>query len=115
VEGSVTLSLSFVSMAWVRFSVIDTGSGISPEMQQKLFLRFSQSSARDAADLGGFGLGLYLTKKLAELLGGHVGFESTPGVGSAFWVELPAGRSDMSVSIQFEQTETRLPPAIDFY
>ncbi len=114
VDGSVTLSLSFVSMAWVRFSVIDTGSGISPEMQQKLFLRFSQSSARDAADLGGFGLGLYLTKKLAELLGGHVGFESTSGVGSAFWVELPAGRSDMSVSIQFEQTETRLPPANDF-
>jgi two-component system sensor histidine kinase/response regulator len=111
--GSVTLSLSFISMAWVRFSVIDTGCGVPHEMQEKLFQRFSQSTPRDASDLGGFGLGLYLTKKLAELLGGRVGFESTPGVGSAFWVELPAGRSDMSVSIQFDQTKMHIP-ANDF-
>ncbi len=107
-QGTVTLTFTFTEKSFVRLAVADTGSGISDEMKENMFARFSQASASDAADLGGFGLGLYLTKNLAQLLGGSVGFESTLGVGSCFWVDLPMENDHTSLRMQFDNSEVRI-------
>ncbi len=107
-EGVVTLSVSFSTMSLVRFAVWDTGKGIPPDKKEKLFHQFAQVSAKDSSDLGGFGLGLYLTKMLAGLLGGQVGFESTLGLGSVFWVDLPLQKDGTGLSFQFQQSQVQL-------
>jgi signal transduction histidine kinase len=106
-EGLITLSVSFNTASWVRFAVWDTGKGVPADKKEKLFGQFAQVSAEDSSSLGGFGLGLYLTKMLAGLLGGKVGFESTFGLGSVFWVDLPV-EDRKSLSFQFQDTEMRL-------
>ncbi len=105
-KGLVTLSVSLATGSWVRFAVWDTGKGIPSEKKANLFQQFAQVSKEDASS--GFGLGLYLTKMLVELLGGRVGFESTLGLGSVFWVDLPLEWDHKSLSFQFQDTETRL-------
>lgn len=72
----------------VRLQVADTGLGIAHEQQSKLFQAF-QRAGQEAGPIQGTGIGLTITKKLAELMGGRVGFTSTPNVGSVFWVDLP--------------------------
>ncbi len=107
-EGAITLSASLTNLKWIRLAVSDTGKGIAPEKKAIIFRQFAQVSSKDASDLGGFGLGLYLTKMLAQLLGGTVGFDSTAGVGSLFWVDLPAEGDSMSLLFQFQESEIPL-------
>ncbi|MDD5298354.1 MAG: PAS domain S-box protein [Rhodocyclaceae bacterium] len=76
----------------VRFEVADTGIGLSPEEQARLFQVFQQADSSTARKYGGTGLGLALTKRLIELMGGSVGVESRPGVGSTFWFVVPLQR-----------------------
>ena len=73
----------------IRFSVADTGIGIAPEDQERIFEEFTQVDHPLQRNQKGTGLGLPLTRKLATLLGGRVGVRSTPGVGSTFWAEIP--------------------------
>ena len=73
----------------VRLSVSDTGSGISPEGQAKLFQSFSQVDGSSTRVHGGTGLGLTICKQLSELMGGTIGVTSLIGQGSTFWVILP--------------------------
>ncbi|WIT10389.1 response regulator [Paucibacter sediminis] len=70
----------------LRFEVQDTGIGLRPEQQARLFRAFSQAEQSTARRYGGTGLGLAITQRIAALMGGEVGLRSTPGQGSCFWM-----------------------------
>src|ERR1700683_592970 len=88
-EGEVRVSACAVGTEEIEFAVTDTGVGIAPEHLPALFADFVQVDTRLQRRLRGSGLGLSLSRKLAELLGGRVGAQSEPGVGSRFWVLIP--------------------------
>jgi len=74
----------------LRIEVEDTGVGIAEDAKAQLFLRFSQADNSNTRRYGGSGLGLAISRRLAEMMGGTIDFESRLGVGSTFWVEIPA-------------------------
>src|SRR5205085_9357758 len=75
---------------WFTFRVADTGIGMTPEHLEKLFKPFSQVDPSATRRFGGTGLGLAITHHFCEAMGGDIAVESTPGVGSAFIIRLPA-------------------------
>jgi signal transduction histidine kinase/CheY-like chemotaxis protein len=91
--GEVTLHFRAVveDRHWAEFAVSDTGIGMTPAQQTRLFREFTQGDASTARQYGGTGLGLAITRKLAQMMGGDVTVASEPGKGSVFTVRLPAG------------------------
>jgi signal transduction histidine kinase/CheY-like chemotaxis protein len=87
-QGSVVLGVHWTD-AGVEFSVQDTGIGIVKEQQDQIFRRFTQAEKDTQTIYGGNGLGLAISQKVAQLLGGNIGFESVAGQGSRFWLRLP--------------------------
>lgn len=86
--GCVTLSMQHTTDQMLRLIVSDTGAGIAPGDLAKLFVPFERLNA-DKSGIEGTGVGLALSKRLTEVMGGTIGVESTVDQGSTFWVELP--------------------------
>jgi signal transduction histidine kinase/CheY-like chemotaxis protein len=88
-QGDVTvqafLEKDLVDTVVVRFEITDSGIGISPEAQARLFQPFTQADSSTSRKYGGTGLGLAISKQLTEQMGGSVGIVSRPGHGSTFW------------------------------
>jgi PAS domain S-box-containing protein len=95
-EGGVVARLSGTQTGYgarLRFEIQDTGVGIDAEAAKGLFQRFSQGDGSTTRRFGGAGLGLAICQCLAQMMGGEVGFDSTPGQGSTFWIEIEAQTS----------------------
>jgi CheY-like chemotaxis protein len=86
-QGTVVVDCTTSTPGLTRISVKDTGAGLSPEKLAQLFQPFNRLG-QEAGGVAGTGIGLVVTKRLAELMGGVLGVESTAGAGSVFWCEL---------------------------
>lgn len=84
-QGQITVQVRAESSTHVRFAVRDTGIGLSPAQQAKLFNAYAQADASTARQFGGTGLGLMICKQLAQLMQGDIGVISSKGQGSEFW------------------------------
>jgi signal transduction histidine kinase/ActR/RegA family two-component response regulator/PAS domain-containing protein len=88
-QGTITLRTRLLEETddakLVRFEVQDTGIGVAPETLARLFAPFEQADSSTTREYGGSGLGLVITRRLAQLMGGEAGAFSTPGAGSTFW------------------------------
>ncbi|HMM75160.1 MAG TPA: PAS-domain containing protein [Gammaproteobacteria bacterium] len=93
-EGGVSLRVACTADDRVYFEVADTGIGIPPAMQAKIFEPFTQAEESTSRRFGGTGLGLSICRSLVRLMGGELGVDSTPGKGTRFFFDLPLPRVD---------------------
>jgi CheY-like chemotaxis protein len=95
-KGEVILNVSPVAQSdaevRLRFEVSDTGIGIEPQVQARLFEAFTQADGSNTRKYGGTGLGLAISKRIVELMNGQIGLASAPGQGSTFYFEVPLGK-----------------------
>ena len=105
-HGAVIVECTPGDEGRIRVAIQDTGAGLTPEQLRSLFQPFNRLG-RDAT-IEGSGIGLVLTKRLVELMGGTIGVHSTPGTGSTFWIDL---RSAEPVKVDLARIEPRLPTA----
>ena len=97
-DGSVSIVTEMVNPnnPQLQISIVDTGIGMTPEQQDKIFESFSQADSSTTRKFGGTGLGLSISRKLSESLGGSLTVSSKPGEGSTFTVTLPLNRIELT-------------------
>ena len=106
-KGTVTIAAHQEqenSRDWITISVADTGIGMTPEQLGKLFQEFSQASSKTASKYGGTGLGLVISRRFCQMMGGDITVASEPGKGSTFTIRLPR-------MVQGEQAMASVPRA----
>lgn len=108
-EGQVRLTVAGGATGRWRIFVADTGPGIAPERINELFQPFNRLGAETGV-IEGTGIGLNITRRLVEMMGGEMGISSTPGVGSTFWLELAAGQPRRPFPVPAMQARRTPPP-----
>ncbi len=101
-SGEVSIEVTPFGPGHVEFAVRDTGPGIPVALQAGLFMEFNRLDKPGGRRLEGTGLGLMITRRLAELMGGTVGVDSIPGVGSRFWFRVPLREVDPAAVVEAE-------------
>jgi PAS domain S-box-containing protein len=109
-QGTVAVDCTGSAPERVRISIADTGAGLSPEKLAQLFQPFNRLG-QEAGGVAGTGIGLVVTKRLAELMEGVLGVESTVGVGSVFWCELNSAAAPQ-LKIQNGEVEASVRPQL---
>ena len=90
-RGAVLVSATSIGEDRIKLAVEDTGEGIPEAFQDRVFQPFSQAQDGSSRNYGGTGLGLAISHDLVRVLGGEMGFDSTVGVGTVFWCDIPVG------------------------
>ncbi len=109
-EGTITLEVSRETMEnreWIWFQVKDSGIGMSAEQLVKLFQTFTQADASTTRKFGGSGLGLALTRRFCQMMGGDVTVSSVPGEGSTFTIKIPATVRDIEATAVVSVSDSR--------
>jgi signal transduction histidine kinase/ActR/RegA family two-component response regulator len=107
-QGTVVVDCAASVLGRIRISVTDTGAGLSPEKLAQLFQPFNRLG-QEVGSVAGTGIGLVVSKRLAELMQGVIGVESTLGVGSVFWCELNTA-SAPQLELKHGESATGVPP-----
>lgn len=107
-EGNINIYVKQVSRTLkhsrIRFSVSDTGIGIPPQKRTMIFESYTQADKKTYRKYGGTGLGLPISKRLVELLGGEIGVVSIEGIGSTFFFEVPFEVSEKAPEVMVQET-----------
>ena len=92
--GRIVVDAEPTDNGMLRLSVADTGPGIAEQDLGEIFEPFTRLKPSSHGDIEGSGIGLTITKRLVEMMGGRIGLQSALGQGSLFWIELPLAKSD---------------------
>ena len=88
-NGKITLQINIEKKTNIRFNIVDTGIGMSKKQLNNVFEEFTQAESSTSKDYGGTGLGLPISKKMTEMMGGKMDVKSTEGEGTTFSITIP--------------------------